>query len=95
MDASSSAKERINALQREDTAAQTCVELEICQRLSKPVRNFEVPWQTPGNRFLPRQNWAACPQAAWMRTAIYPGSFDPFTNGHLDVVQRAARLFDR
>jgi pantetheine-phosphate adenylyltransferase len=30
-----------------------------------------------------------------MRTAIYPGSFDPFTKGHLDVVQRAARLFDR
>lgn len=30
-----------------------------------------------------------------MRTAIYPGTFDPFTNGHLDVVQRAARLFDR
>jgi len=30
-----------------------------------------------------------------MRTAIYPGSFDPFTNGHLDVVQRAANLFDR
>ena len=30
-----------------------------------------------------------------MRIAIYPGSFDPITNGHLDVVQRAARLFDR
>jgi pantetheine-phosphate adenylyltransferase len=30
-----------------------------------------------------------------MRTAIYPGSFDPMTNGHLDVVQRAAKLFDR
>jgi pantetheine-phosphate adenylyltransferase len=30
-----------------------------------------------------------------MRTVIYPGSFDPITNGHLDVIQRAARLFDR
>ena len=30
-----------------------------------------------------------------MRTAIYPGSFDPFTHGHLDIVQRASRLFDR
>ena len=28
-------------------------------------------------------------------TAIYPGSFDPVTNGHLDVIARAARLFDR
>ncbi len=30
-----------------------------------------------------------------MRTVIYPGSFDPLTNGHLDVIRRAARLFDR
>ncbi|MES2705586.1 MAG: pantetheine-phosphate adenylyltransferase [Verrucomicrobiota bacterium] len=30
-----------------------------------------------------------------MRTAIYPGSFDPVTNGHLDVIRRAALLFDR
>ena len=30
-----------------------------------------------------------------MRTAVYPGSFDPITNGHLDVIKRAARLFDR
>jgi pantetheine-phosphate adenylyltransferase len=29
-----------------------------------------------------------------VRTVIYPGSFDPMTNGHLDIVQRAARLFD-
>jgi len=29
-----------------------------------------------------------------MRTAIYPGSFDPLTNGHLDLVYRAAKLFD-
>ena len=29
-----------------------------------------------------------------MRIAIYPGSFDPITNGHVDVVARAASLFD-
>ncbi len=28
------------------------------------------------------------------RIAIYPGSFDPVTNGHMDIVLRAARLFD-
>ena len=30
-----------------------------------------------------------------MRTVIYPGSFDPPTFGHLDVIKRAARLFDK
>lgn len=30
-----------------------------------------------------------------MRTAVYPGSFDPITNGHVDVIERAARVFDR
>jgi pantetheine-phosphate adenylyltransferase len=30
-----------------------------------------------------------------MRIAVYPGSFDPLTNGHLDIIRRASRLFDR
>lgn len=30
-----------------------------------------------------------------MKVAIYPGSFDPVTNGHLDVVSRSARIFDK
>jgi pantetheine-phosphate adenylyltransferase len=30
-----------------------------------------------------------------MRVAVYPGSFDPVTNGHLDVVRRATAVFDR
>ena len=30
-----------------------------------------------------------------MITAIYPGTFDPVTNGHVDVIQRAAGIFDR
>lgn len=29
-----------------------------------------------------------------MKTALYPGTFDPLTNGHLDVIRRATRLFD-
>jgi pantetheine-phosphate adenylyltransferase len=30
-----------------------------------------------------------------VRTAIYPGSFDPITNGHLDIAFRASKLFDK
>lgn len=28
-------------------------------------------------------------------TAVYPGSFDPITNGHMDIIKRAAKVFDR
>ncbi len=30
-----------------------------------------------------------------MRTAVYPGSFDPITNGHLDIIKRASRVYDK
>lgn len=30
-----------------------------------------------------------------MRTAIYPGTFDPVTNGHIDIIQRACKMFDK
>lgn len=30
-----------------------------------------------------------------MRIAVYPGSFDPATNGHIDVIERALKIFDR
>ena len=30
-----------------------------------------------------------------MRIAVYPGSFDPLTNGHLDVITRSSKLFDK
>ena len=30
-----------------------------------------------------------------MKIAVYPGSFDPVTNGHLDIIERASRIFDK
>ncbi len=30
-----------------------------------------------------------------MRIAVYPGSFDPITNGHLDIIKRAAKVYDK
>ena len=30
-----------------------------------------------------------------MKIAIYPGSFDPVTSGHLNIIQRAAKIFDK
>ena len=30
-----------------------------------------------------------------MKTAVYPGTFDPVTNGHMDIIERALKLFDR
>lgn len=30
-----------------------------------------------------------------MKTAVYPGTFDPVTNGHIDIIERALKLFDR
>jgi pantetheine-phosphate adenylyltransferase len=35
------------------------------------------------------------PRALGDKVAVYPGSFDPITNGHLDILERALRLFDR
>ncbi len=30
-----------------------------------------------------------------MKSAVYPGSFDPITNGHLDIIKRGAKVFDK
>jgi pantetheine-phosphate adenylyltransferase len=34
-------------------------------------------------------------QAAGLRTAVYAGSFDPITNGHVDIIERSLQVFDR
>ena len=30
-----------------------------------------------------------------MKTIVYPGTFDPITNGHVDLIERASKLFDK
>src|SRR5881227_134250 len=58
------------------------------------TRMIEVA-QVAGTGQLFQWAIAACLLECGMRTAIYPGSFDPLTNGHLDVIERASKLFDR
>lgn len=31
----------------------------------------------------------------YMKIAVYPGSFDPITNGHIDIIERASKMFDK
>jgi len=47
-----------------------------------------------GRGFNQRCNCAFLHEFLLVRRAIYPGSFDPVTNGHLDVIERARTLFD-
>jgi pantetheine-phosphate adenylyltransferase len=49
----------------------------------------------PGARLFALVILRGIARVAAMRTAIYPGSLDPLTNGHLDVIERAVKLFDR
>jgi pantetheine-phosphate adenylyltransferase len=41
-----------------------------------------------------RRSEATC-YHSHVRIAVYPGSFDPMTNGHLDIIRRGTRIFDR
>ena len=46
----------------------------------------------PGYKPVPR---ASPPHAGMSTIAVYPGSFDPITNGHVDIVRRSLQVFDR
>ena len=54
---------------------------------------YQSPLPSPPKKF-PLHKSAISRHPPGVRRAIYPGSFDPITNGHLDVIQRAAKLFD-
>jgi len=43
---------------------------------------------------MPPGSWETIMSAGRKRLAVFPGTFDPITNGHLDVIQRGAKLFD-
>ena len=48
-----------------------------------------------GNQFQIDSAFGAGVDRKMKRIAIYPGSFDPITNGHLDIICRASKLYDR
>src|SRR5690349_6341401 len=54
-----------------------------------PARRRRVRWRRPSRRS--RRTHHPMPE----RVGLYPGTFDPVTNGHLDVIGRAARILDR
>lgn len=62
----------------------------------RPLGDAPCPLQPPEtHRHGPHACLAYRPSLPPMRHCIYPGTFDPITCGHLDVLARAARLFDR
>ena len=74
--------------------------LDQSETLGLYCRSHRLPRRSPrlpaeGARFVICfpfcASWFTFP---FMRRAIYPGSFDPITNGHLDVIERARKLFD-
>lgn len=46
-------------------------------------------------RPLTARRWETRMSERGARTGVYPGTFDPVTNGHLDIIHRAARILDR
>jgi pantetheine-phosphate adenylyltransferase len=48
-----------------------------------------------GDHAVNGQQWTMVFMVKSQRIAVYPGSFDPLTNGHVDIIRRGARLFDR
>jgi pantetheine-phosphate adenylyltransferase len=79
----------IPALRETMVPHSACGNLRICRR---------APITSPAVRRSRTGFFAGCGRRfghdARMRRAIYPGSFDPITKGHLDVIERAAHLFD-
>src|SRR5690606_5208697 len=72
----------------------------LAQRARRPGRLCAVP-RAVRTRGLIRSRWARAARRVMLmkagnpRIAVYPGTFDPVTNGHIDLVQRAVPLFDR
>src|SRR6266403_3044173 len=66
----------------------------VSARRPKPARETRALPNRLSRGFNQRCNCAFLHEFLPVRRAIYPGSFDPVTNGHLDVIERARTLFD-
>ena len=61
----------------------------------RPTSQDELPDGGPADGREPLPARGVDLRGGHVRTAFYPGTFDPITTGHLDLIERALRLFDR
>src|SRR5437868_2338446 len=73
--------------------SRTFLKIVSARRRNQHVRRVRLPNRL-SRGFNQRCNCAFLHEFLPVRRAIYPGSFDPVTNGHLDVIERARTLFD-
>ena len=59
------------------------------------TRGPQIIMTRAGEQYLVRSRHLRCGEETIMRKAVCPGSFDPVTNGHLDVFVRASEIFDQ
>src|SRR5262245_26321854 len=63
--------------------------------MGTPASRCSRRWRSSARQPRPRRAMTADPNARQSLTAVYAGSFDPITNGHVDIIERTLQVFER